>query len=210
MTKPITHVLLVVDMSGSMGHLASDVRAGLNTYVKDLSTSKNRFRASLTIFNTSFTHLCVEAKLADVPTIDHTNYTPTGFTALLDAIGKTVTEFEAAGTLAEDDRVLLVVQTDGLENASREFTWKQIRDMLDEREKTGKWAIVYLGQGADSWAQGYNLGQGTQRVHTFAGAQATSSTYRGLSVATMDYADTGDTSKVGETIAATPGVQEDK
>lgn len=214
MSKPAghTHVLFVTDMSGSMANLADDVRGGFNTYVADLVAAKERgegrYRLSVTLFDTEFIPYCTNARLADVPAMDSKNYRPRGGTALLDAVGITVTRFESAVTLADDDRVLLVIQTDGQENASSEYTWDSVRALLEEREKTGKWSIVYLGQGIAAWAQGNRFGASTQTVNTAASGRGTRSSYSGLSAATVDYAAGADARDVSKTVAATPGVVE--
>lgn len=156
---PITHTLMVVDMSGSMANLAEDVRGGFNTYLDQLAQrTEHRYRVTTTVFDTEFVSLCVAAKLKDAPRLDRQNYMPRGGTALLDAVGKTITEFEACTTLGEEERVVLVVQTDGHENSSSEFTSSVVSRMIDLREATGKWFCVYLGAGPAAWGQGQTMG----------------------------------------------------
>jgi uncharacterized protein YegL len=209
-----THVLFVTDMSGSMHDLAEDVRGGFNTYLadlrKDVEANGTDYRMSVTVFDTRFMPLCVAAELADVPDFTQANYAPTGMTALLDAVGRTVGEFDTATTLGDDDRVLLVIQTDGGENSSREWTWEKIRTLLDERERTGKWSIVYLGQGVTAWEQGSRFGASTQVVGVAGTSKGTASSYSGLSMATVVYAETGVARDVGAAVAAaTVGLGED-
>jgi hypothetical protein len=184
--KPITHVLNVIDMSGSMQGLAEDVRGGFNTYIADLGKDGGRYRITATVFDTVFIPLCVAAKLKDVPTLTAANYLPRGMTALLDAVGKTVTDFEAKTTLAEGERVLCVVQTDGAENSSTEFSSGQIAEMIRDREATGKWTFIYLGAGQDAWGQGGALGF-QHTVNTDNSAAGTRSTYSGIAVASGSY-----------------------
>lgn len=210
MSKATTHVLFVTDMSSSMRTLAEDVRGGFNSYLQQLRTNKaetgTRYRITVTLFDDRFITLCVAAKLAAVPELTHTNYTPTGMTALLDAVGKTITQFEAATTLSDDDRVLLVIQTDGGENHSRDFSWGRIRKLLEVRQKTGQWSIVYLGQGIDAWDQGAKFGPSTQVLRSAHTGRSTQSTYTGLATATVAYAAGTAPADVGDVIAATPGV----
>jgi len=211
-SKPTTYVLVVTDMSGSMSSLANEVRSGLNAYMDELRKSKTekdlRYRVSVTVFDTEFIPLCVAAKLSDVPALDSKNYTPRGMTALLDAVGKTVAEFEAKVNLEADDRVLLVIQTDGQENSSQEFTWDTIRELLEKRTADARWTVVYLGQGVNAWDQGHRFGGSTQTVKSSHSAGSTRSVYTGLAAATVSYAADG-TEDVGATIAAMPGVLED-
>jgi hypothetical protein len=213
-TKPTTHVLFVTDMSGSMSQLANDVRGGFNTYLSDLRKAKaehgTRYRLTVTLFEAEFISLCVGAKLADTPDLTTVNYAPRGGTALLDAVGKTVLEFESKVTLADADRALLVIQTDGEENSSREFKWESIRDLLEAREKTGKWTIVYLGQGVNAWSQGQRFGASTQTVDAGYSSSGTRSSYSGLAGATRSLAETGDGKGLGAMVAATPGITDDE
>lgn len=186
--KPITHVLLVIDMSGSMDHLAEDVRGGFNSYIEDLRNQGGRFRITASVFDTAFEPLCVAAKLKDVPVMTSANYRPRGMTALLDAVGKTVTDFEAVTTLGEGERVMVVVNTDGAENSSREFNSAQIAEMIREREATGAWTFIYLGAGQAAWGQGQVLGFASV-VNTANSAAGTRSTYSGITKASLSYAE---------------------
>lgn len=212
MTKPTTYVLVVTDMSGSMRGLEVEIRAGFNNYIADLRKDKEangtRYRVSLTVFDTKFEPLCTAVRLADVPELTEVNYEPRGMTALLDAVGKTVVEFGTAVTLTPEDRVLLAIQTDGAENSSQEFSWSAIKELLESKEKTGQWAIVYLGQGVNAWGQGQRFGQGVQVVNSSNTKGSTSAHYSGLTMSTRDFANAKvtNTGLVGETIKNTPGV----
>ncbi|MCW6003923.1 hypothetical protein K1W54_04905 [Micromonospora sp. CPCC 205371] len=189
MTKPTTHVLIVTDMSGSMQPLAEDVRGGFNTYLDELAKDGGKYRLTVTLFDDRFESLCVAAKLKDVPRLTEENYRPRAMTALLDAVGKTVAEFDSrVPTLADGDRVLVVVQTDGAENASREFARDRIAALIKEREATGKWSFIYLGAGVDAWAQAGALGfAATNTVRSAHSGSATRSAYSGLTQASVAY-----------------------
>ena len=155
-----THVLLVVDRSGSMSGSENDVIGGINGYVDGLrGASDSTFSVTLALFDHEYVALCAAAPLDDVPAMSHDNYRVRGTTALRDAIGKTILEFEErVRTLGEDDKVLLVVNTDGEENSSREITAERVRQMITEREASGKWACVFLGADMDAWATSAGMG----------------------------------------------------
>ena len=182
-----THVLMIVDMSGSMFSLAEDVRGGYNNYLSDLEADADNYSFTVTLFDTKFKSLCVATSLAETPRLDNRNYIPSGYTALLDAVGKTVTEFEAKQLLQEEDRVLVVVQTDGRENSSREFSKETVANLISEREKTNKWSFIFHGAGADTWAQA--SGMGFQKANTVSYERgSTRSAYSGISRGTSRYA----------------------
>lgn len=207
MSRPTTHVLPIVDMSGSMGRLAGDVRGGFNAYVNELRADTDRnYQLSVTLFDTEFIPLCTAAQLADVPALTEANYRPRGMTALLDAVGKTIVEFEAATALGDDDRVLVVVQTDGAENHSTEFDRAQIAEMIKAREATGKWSFLFLGAGPDTWQQAEGMGFGRASTVTLdSSPEATRGSYSGLGAATRSYSRGATAAESGLTVAAAAG-----
>jgi hypothetical protein len=184
------HVLAVIDMSGSMGRLAADVRGGFNSYLDGLTADGGNYRLTVTVFDTEFTNLCTDTSLADAPQLDAGNYMPRGYTALLDAVGRTIRGFEhRVPTLPDGDRVILVVQTDGAENSSTEYTWQHVADLIRDRERTGRWSCVYLGQHADAWAQASRMGfTRASTIGTTHDSGATRSSFTGLTHATTAYA----------------------
>jgi hypothetical protein len=191
MGKPTTHVLLVTDKSGSMYSLAEDVRGGYNQYRQSLiDDAEVSYRVTSALFSTNHDYrvLCTAAAPADVPPLDATNYVPGGNTALLDAVGQTIVEFEAAvPQLGEGDRVLLVVQTDGRENASREYSAPAIKKMIAEREAGGAWSAVFMGAGQDTWQQSGAMGFATAVSYDNT-AEGTHSAYAGLTQTSAAFA----------------------
>lgn len=188
MTKPTTYVLLATDTSGSMGHLADDVRGGYNTYLDGLEQEDVRYRVTSVLFHTGVTSLCVGAKPKDATRLDDRNYRPGGGTALLDAIGKVITDFEVAvPELGADDRVLLVVQTDGQENSSREYSRQGIAKMIKDREAGGKWAAIFMGAGPDTWQQAGGMGFSSS-IAVAATGQGVVDSYSGLTQTSAAYA----------------------
>lgn len=188
---PITHVLMVVDASGSMTPLTDDVIGGFNSYLDTLQAdTDHRYRVTVTLFDTRLIHYAVAEKPKKVVRFDTRRYRPGGMTALLDAIGSCITAFEEqVPELGEGERVLLVVQTDGAENSSTRFELTDIRGMIADREKAGRWTCVYLGAGPDAWKNGPQLGftadNSVATAHTGDGMR---SSYTGLSRATVAYA----------------------
>ena len=123
--------------------------------------------------------------LKDVPFLDKTNYQPRGLTALLDAVGKLINEAgKQLAAMSEKDRpkkVLFVIQTDGQENASREFSRAKIIEMLTHQQEVYHWQVVYLGANQDAIQGARDLGINTQNAmtyqHTGAGVQAAAASY---------------------------------
>lgn len=204
----VTHVLMVIDMSGSMGRLASDVRGGFNEYLNTLKAdAAAEYRLSVTLFDHEFMPLTVDTPLADVPELDGTNYRPRGNTALNDAIGRALAEFDLKhGKVKKHERVLVVINTDGYENASREFTTAQIRDLIAEKDKSDRWSFIFLGAGPDAFAQGDSYGLGAQTIATSQTGAGTRSTYSGIAVAAAGYSRGMSGLETVESLRSAPGV----
>jgi hypothetical protein len=196
MSKPTTHVLLVVDDSGSMASVANDVRGGFNSYVDSLIADKDvKYSVTVGIFGSKYHTHAVGEKPKNVQKLDSRNYRAEQWsTSLYDAIAKTIQDFETANpNLPKGDKVLLVIQTDGGDNSSKEFTRDSVRSMIEARQSGETWNILFLGAGMDAWSTGSGLGiaKGSvfQTEHTpqgyassYAGVTATSrATARGAS-----------------------------
>lgn len=143
-----------LDESGSMSQIEQATISGFNEYLSDLRSQPGSTLLSLTMFSdrhgpgsSSFREFCVATDVGRVKDLDRRTYTPHGNTPLYDAIGHTVRELEAQiGDTS--DPVLFVIQTDGLENASREWTRERIVDLIQEKEAAG-WKFIYLGANQD-------------------------------------------------------------
>jgi len=150
------YVTLILDETGSMQHCKGAAIAGVNEYLKLLRHLSTPVRFTLTLFNSEKTDVRHRAaSIGDVPDLTEQTYQPADTTPLYDAIGRTLT---AAGREAPpESKKLCVILTDGLENASREYTRDGIAHMIKEYERRG-WTFVYLGADHDAWAAGRGLG----------------------------------------------------
>jgi hypothetical protein len=185
---PTTYVLMVTDMSGSMAGNAVAVRSGFNEYVAALAAdkSKMKFKVTAYTFNTEMEALAEQLDPAQVPVMDHDNYHPEGMTALLDSVAFAVMGLEDSVTLKKRDKVLVVIQTDGQENSSKEWEFNRLAAKLKELEDGGQWGFLYVGAGVDAWANGYRLGIAS--VLTTNSAASHSNTYGDLYRSTSRYA----------------------
>jgi Mg-chelatase subunit ChlD len=197
------YVIMVVDKSGSMYALADDVRGGFNEYIEGLKNDQEiDYRVSVFMFNHDYDELVNAVRLSEVPVLNDKNYHPGGNTALLDAIGKSIIDFEhAVPNLNDGDRVLFVVQTDGFENSSREFSNETIAKMIKTREASDKWGFVFLGAGPEVWAQSQSMGfqYGSPYKSTSGG---TRSAYSSMMFASGQFSRGASAASVAETVAA--------
>jgi uncharacterized protein YegL len=164
-----TDIVVILDRSGSMAAIAEDVVGGLNTFITTQQRDAAGARFSLVQFDDEYEVVHFNVPMGDVPTLGPDDFTPRGSTALLDAIGRTIVDLDrrlAAQDAAErPERVIVVVQTDGQENSSREFTRDQVFALVSQREQqlganaTGPvWEFVFLAANQDAIAAGGEMG----------------------------------------------------
>ncbi len=141
------HVAFVLDKSGSMAHLVDPVVAGFDEYVGELRTEPGETLLTLTMFDTVFRHVHVARRLAEVPSLADTGYEPGGMTALFDAVAHAILETDRGLTAAgrADEKVLVVVMTDGQENSSTDYDAETIAKLVAEYDARPNWTFVYLG-----------------------------------------------------------------
>lgn len=169
------HVALLVDESGSMAPLHGAVIAGVNEFITELKADpspRTRTLASLAMFDARGGEPPVRARFTDLPLakvrpIGPSDYMPHGATPLNDAVAKTIRTLAKAARATkkggEPDRVMIVVLTDGLENAS-ETSSDEVREMILAKEAVG-WEFLYLGANQDTWAATEGIGLDRRGKH---------------------------------------------
>jgi uncharacterized protein YegL len=199
MTKAnLTEIVIVLDPSGSMSAIAADMRVGFDTFMKDQRKQPGECLVTLAQFDERYEVVYTARPIADVPALD---LVPRGSTALLDAVGLTIAATgERLKTMRAEDRpskVLFVIITDGMENASLEYTAPgRIAEMTKHQRERYRWEFVYLGANQDAFAVAQAMGimhnavkydaspVGTAAL--FTAASAGTSNYRSSTHATMD------------------------
>lgn len=123
--------------------------------------------------------------IQSVEPLDVHNFVPNGMTNLYDGIGDTISHLDK--TVGDHQDVLVVIMTDGGENASREYTQSHIKEMIESRQAKG-WTFVFLGANQDAWSVGskFGLAKGqtmsystTDMVGTMSTLSAATTAYRG-------------------------------
>jgi hypothetical protein len=171
MTDPnYTDIVVILDRSGSMATMDRDAAGGFNTFVEKQRQAPGRCTLTLCRFDGEFSTDYTAKPIADVPCM--ASVEPRGNTALYDAI---CTAIDNAGRrfalLPEDQRpgkVVVVVITDGHENASRYFTSAQVKERIEHQRHTYNWQFVFLGANQDAVTTGSSLGfsKGTSATFT--------------------------------------------
>lgn len=149
---------LIVDKSGSMMGSEESVIEGFNGQLEQIKKLKEQFPEQtflmgLTFFNHHVINQIMAENIHSIEPISRNSYRPEGSTALLDAIGKSVYEIKSGfGKMIDEDKatVVVVIITDGYENASRFYTYHDIAKLIPELEETEKWMFNFLGADMDA------------------------------------------------------------
>ncbi len=152
-------ITFILDESGSMGGIAQAARDGFNEYLEEQVAHGGPTWWTLTTFaNHPRTRFAVIPGAEVRPLGD--DYSPHGMTALYDAVGRSVVKTQGYLETLGDDRpsdVIVVILTDGMENASQRWTARQVFDLITEAEDSG-WQFVFLGANQDSWSVSQRMG----------------------------------------------------
>lgn len=155
-------IAVVLDESGSMNVCRNETIVGFNEFVQGQKAA-DAGDAFLTLVKFNAPHIktvFADRPLNEVPKLDHSNYSPSGGTNLLDAIGHTIeTVNEALEQRKKKDRpgVIVLIMTDGEENSSRKYNNEQIKAMVKAAEKAD-WSFVFLGANIDAFSVGATFG----------------------------------------------------
>jgi uncharacterized protein YegL len=156
MKHDYTDITIVLDRSGSMASVKDDTIGGFNQFVADQKQVPGTGKITLVQFDDQYESVYRSVPLASAPSLTPATFVPRGSTALLDAIGRTIDETGARfSATAEPDRpgkVVFVILTDGMENASRTFTLAKINEMIALQRDVYKWQFIFLGANQDAIA----------------------------------------------------------
>ncbi len=160
MKKKELDVVFLLDRSGSMGGMETDTIGGYNSYLNN--QRKNKFNTYITtiLFDDKYEVLHDRCSIKDVKDITEKEYYVRGCTALMDAIGKTIKNIEHQ----TDNKVLFVITTDGLENASREYNKNSIKRLI---KKHPDWEFIYLGADIDSYGEAASIGISRKNTYDY-------------------------------------------
>ncbi|MBS0452652.1 MAG: VWA domain-containing protein [Proteobacteria bacterium] len=150
-----TEIIAIVDRSGSMHSLKNDVDGAFDAFVEEQRRVPSAARLTLVQFDSEIENVYVAQPLAEVPAMD---LRTRGSTALLDAIGTTLhTQGQRIKEEAWAELVIVVIATDGQENASREFNRDAIIKMVQHAEKND-WKFIYLASNQDAFQAARDIG----------------------------------------------------
>jgi Mg-chelatase subunit ChlD len=161
--KPV-HISIVLDRSGSMNVIADDMVGGFNRFLRNQRQTEGEARITLVQFDSEdpFEVLIDGVPLDQVEDLDPAAYQPRSMTPLYDAVGRTLVRIDHEITkradhgLPEEDQLVLII-TDGMENASSDFDQARVYQMISERRERG-WVFAFLGADQDVYTEGDKVG----------------------------------------------------
>ena len=156
-----SEIAFVLDRSGSMKSCQQAAIDGFNQFLTDQQKTDGLAKLTVVLFDDEYLVPISSIPVEEVVSLTDDTYQPQGCTALLDAIGQTIDNLgQRLAALAEKDRpgqVIVAILTDGLENASQRFTWKEIAGKIKHQTDTYKWIFLFLGANQDAIATAANL-----------------------------------------------------
>ena len=179
--KP-TQIVMVLDRSGSMDSIAKATVEGINSFIKEQKAAEGTAYMTLVQFDNEYQVDYTSKPLNEViDLVRGETFIPRATTALYDAIGRTINE------LKTEDDVIFVIVTDGAENASKEFTQKDVFAKIEEKKKDG-WNFLFLAANQDAMKTGGSLGISAKNSMTFnANDDSVGNMYMNFSSKISDY-----------------------
>lgn len=186
MRKDLTELVLILDRSGSMHGMEQDTIGGFNSTIEKQKAEEGDVNVTTVLFSNTAVTLYDRLPIADIPKMTEKEYSVGGSTALLDAVGGAIDRLRNIRKQQKDEekagKVIFVITTDGMENASREYTKKLVREMIEHEQEANGWEFLFLGANMDAVKEAGTLGILADRSATYTNDTAgVHTTFAGIS-----------------------------
>lgn len=162
MKKSLTELVFVLDKSGSMWNLAEDTIGGFNSMLSEQRGKEGEVLVSTVLFNDTTQVIHDRVNIDSIKPMTRQDYVPGGSTALLDAVGGAIKHIGIVHRYARKEDVpehtLFVIMTDGYENASRRYSYGDVKKMLEEYKNKYGWEFIFMAANIDTREVGDKLG----------------------------------------------------
>lgn len=187
-----TELVFILDRSGSMAGLEADTIGGYNAMLAKQKKEEGEATVTTVLFNHDIDLLHDRITIKGVAPITEQEYEVGGTTALLDAIGSTIHKIgNVQKRTSEEERagkVLFVITTDGMENASREYDYAKIKAMIEHQKVTYGWEFIFLGANIDALSTASKFGiQEDYAVNYHADSEGTQVNFEALNEAVTSF-----------------------
>ena len=171
MNDKLTELVFILDKSGSMSGLEKDTIGGYNSMIEKQKKEEGSAHVTTVLFNHKVEILHDRLPLGCIKPITEEDYSVGGMTALLDAVGTTIERIndiqKAEGPENKAGKVIFVITTDGLENASKKFTYSRLKELIESQQKELGWEFIFLGANMDAIAEAGRIGITADRSASF-------------------------------------------
>lgn len=189
LTTTDTELIFILDRSGSMSGLESDTIGGFNAMLEKQKKTQGNAFVTTVLFDDKYELLHKRIPLAQIKPITDKEYFVRGNTALLDAIGKTILQVKQNVPEQKEQatKVLFVIITDGMENASTEFSGQKIKQLIQTQTEKANWEFLFLGANIDAIGTAASFGiDQSKAVEYISDSEGTQKNYEVLSEAIIE------------------------
>lgn len=160
--KDLTAIIFVLDQSSSMNLVKGATISGFNEFLQSQREVPGEVLFSLTLFDTRMEPRLTNVRIDNVSPLTDRTYTPAGMTALYDAVGATIDrvgkEFDGLPEGSKPEKVIMVIQTDGQENSSREYSAEKVKALIEQQKNEWQWEFLFLGADQNAWEGAGKIG----------------------------------------------------
>ena len=161
-------LVMILDRSGSMHGLEADTIGGFNAMIEKEKKLGIDVRVTTVLFNDKIDRLYEHRAIQSVRPLTERTYETGGTTALLDAVGDTILRMEQSGAAdRQGTKVIVVIITDGMENASTEFTKAKVKELISDKQEKAGWDFIYLGANIDAAEEAGAIGVSKANAVTY-------------------------------------------
>ena len=169
--KNLTEMVFILDRSGSMAGLENDTIGGYNSLIEKQKKEQGEAVVTLVLFDDKYELVYDHADINKIKPLTNREYYARGMTALLDAVGKIITQVQNRHQTALENEIpnntMVVIITDGYENASKEFNLNKIKQLIETQKKDCEWEFIFLGANIDAVTAAANIGISADRAVTY-------------------------------------------
>lgn len=169
--KATTEIVFILDRSGSMAGLESDTIGGFNALIEKQKRQGSAARISLILFDDQTDVVLDRVPIMQVGALSEDEYYVRGCTALLDAVGKSVTHISGLHqSMKKENRpekTLFIITTDGMENSSQEYSLSQVKNLIEKQKERYHWEFLFLGANIDAIKTADSMGIRANRSANF-------------------------------------------
>lgn len=170
MKNNFTEMVFILDRSGSMCGLEGDTIGGFNSMIDNQKKQEGEALVTTVLFDNEYELLHDRVKLSEIKKMTDKEYYVRGCTALLDAVGRTISHISMIRKYIREEDIpqntIIAITTDGMENASHEYNYEQIKKMIEEKKKDG-WEFLFIGANIDAAEEASRIGISRDRAANY-------------------------------------------